>query len=197
MAAEQNHIALIYRNDDSEPMLLHHGWHKDTRHHAWDGKYHSAQFQHLDIELQETFADWAIEVAPRVIANNIPYGVFYNLQANFGIDGKYIDRDDASGHTCATFLLDLFHSYGMPLLSLLSWPEERNGDLQWQQKMLDQLFNDRAITREVTMQQYWLKLRRFRPEEVASAAVLYVDAPLPFDDVQNESESIARQLSTT
>lgn len=193
---EQNHVALIYKDDDSKPMLLHHGWHKETHHHEWDGKYHSAQFQNLDIELQETFADWAVEVAPRVIANKIPYGVFWNLKANFGGDGKYIDRNDASGHTCATFLLDLFYSYGMPLLDLFSWPEDRDGDQQWQRDMLAQLFDQRAIALEVLLQQYGMKLRRFRPEEVVSAAVLYVNAPLPFDAVQNVSEAISRELST-
>ena len=193
---EQNHIALIYKNDNSAPMLFHHGWHRDTRHHEWDSKYFSAQFKNLDIELQETFADWVLEVAPRISSTPLPYGVFYNLMANFGGDGKYVDRGDESGHTCATFLLDLFSSYGFPLLDLLSWPEGRNGDLEWQQGMIIDLFEEKAITAEQARRQYWLKLRRFRPEEVASAAELYINSPLAFDVVQAPAEEIVRQISS-
>lgn len=196
VASEQNHVALIYRNENSEPMLLHHGWHRDTRNHEWDQKYHSAPFLNLDVELQETFADWALEVAPRLVAGEIPYSVFYNLKANFGTDGNFIDRGDQSGHTCATFLLDLFYSYGLPLLDLMSWPESREGDAEWQQRMLGALFQVQAITLDEARRQYSMKLRRFRPEEVASAAALYIDTPLPFDAVQASSTAIDQQLSS-
>lgn len=196
ITAEQNHVALIYKNEKSEPMLLHHGWHRDTRNHAWDNKYYSVPFQSLDVELQETFADWALEVAPRLVKSEIPYGVFYNLKANFGTDGKFIDRGDQSGHTCATFLLDLFYSYGLPLLDLMSWPEKREGDLEWQEKMLNILHNSGVIALDEAKRQYSMKLRRFRPEEVASTAELYINNPLKFDEVQASATAIVKQLSS-
>lgn len=175
-------------------MLLHHAWHRDTRNHEWDGKYYSAQFKNLDIELQETLADWAVDVAGRLTDNAIPYGVFYNLKANFGSDGKYIDRGDANGHTCATFLLDIFCSYGLPLLDLWSWPQDREGDRQWIQKMLGYMVDHNVLTPAEAGAQYFSKIRRFRPEEVAAAATLYVDAPLNFEAVQEHSQAIADQI---
>ena len=195
--AGQNHVALIYKNEQSKTMLLHHGWHRETYSHEWDRKYYSAQFQNLDIELQETFADWAAEVAHRLSENTIPYGVFYNLKANFDSDGRYVDRNDYSGHTCATFLLDLFYSYQLPLLDLMSWPQDRDGDAVWQRNIINALLADGAIESINVLAQYAMKLRRFRPEEVASAALLYVDSPLSFDAVQAPSKLIADAVSAT
>lgn len=192
----QRHVALIYRSSSDAVMMLHHGWHRLTYHHPWDGQYFTINFSHLDIELQETFADWAVEVAGKIGNNPIPYGVFYNLKENFKSGGEYIDRDDGSGHTCATFLLDLFASNSLPLLDLSSWPVSRAGDFSWTRGMLQKLRKYLPRSYFVSQFRHRHKLRRFRPEEVASTAHTFKGLPLHFSVVEPAGLAIIDEIKS-
>ena len=79
----------------------------------------------------------------------------------------------------------------------MSWPQDRDGDAEWQRNIINALLADGAIESINVLAQYAMKLRRFRPEEVASAALLYVDSPLSFDAVRAPSKLIADAVSAT
>lgn len=185
----QRHVALIYRADNSDLMLLHLGWHHDLRHELWNGEYHWLEFSGLDEELQETFADWAVLVADAFPGAPIPYSIIFRPGRNFDVDGNFIHQNDGSGLTCATFLLALFSDYDLPLIDVSSWPASRSGDFAWVRKILHIL--RKQIDRNRLPKWDWVEqarrrheLRRFRPEEVFSTAALFTGDPLNFSDVE-------------
>lgn len=182
----QKHIALIYRANNFKVMLLHLGWHHQLCHHEWDEKYHWLEFNGLDRELQETFADWAVMVANASPGTPIPYSVIFRPDKNFDQNGHFINLNDGSGLTCATFLLALFNDYNLPLINISDWPESRENDLKWLRKILKMLRN--TVVKSENMPKWeWLeqfrhrhRLKRFRPEEVFATAELFSGEPLSF-----------------
>lgn len=188
----QKHVALIYRAEHSEPRLLHLAWHQKLIHEPWDGKYHWIEFSGVDVELQETFADWAVLVAGASHDPPIPYSVVFSPDKNFEVDGRFIDRKDGSGLTCATFLLALFADYGLPLVQTDTWPKSRAGDFKWVRKILHHLRRRVGLPHFMEQVRRRRELRRFRPEEVFATAGLFAGVPLRFDAV----DPVARDLLT-
>ena len=194
----QRHVVLVFKSAKlNGTAILHHAWHKCTRVDEWDASYFTVGIRGLDPELQETFADWAEDIVGRIEETPIPYGVFYNLLANFNSETGYVDRDDHSGHTCATFLLDLFSSYKIPLLDLCTWPESRPGDAEWGAKIMGYLQNSTDVAQDYLALQYayFAKMRRFRPEEIAGGAILFVGEKLPFDKVAPLGEYVLHEMA--
>lgn len=190
----QKHVALIYRAHNSRIMLLHLGWHHFLRHHEWDAQYYWLELTGLDQELQETFADWAVLVAGAAPGNPIRYSVVFNPDSNFDADGRFIDRKDGSGLTCATFLLALFNDYSIPLIDVREWPASRPGDFSWTRRIL-------KLLRKYVTSWEWLEqvkrrhlLQRFRPEEVFASAGLYQGVPLKFADVEGDGRTLLQFL---
>lgn len=191
----QKHVALVYKADNSKVMLLHLGWHQSLYHHEWQGKYQWLEVRGLDRELQETFADWAVLVADASPGIPIPYSIIFNPGQNFDVDGHFINRNDGSGLTCATFLLALFNDYHLPLIDIDSWPESRSGDLTWVRTILKKLREEVLLNRLPAWE--WVeqakrrhKLKRFRPEEVFVTAAMYSGDPLKFSVVESAGRTI-------
>lgn len=185
----QKHVAMIYRADDTNLMLLHLGWHHQLHHERWNGHYHWMEFGGLDKELQETFADWAVLVSDASPGTPIPYSIIFRPGTNFDAQGQFIHLNDGSGLTCATFLLALFSDFGLPLIDPSSWPESRSGDLKWVRKILRMLRNQ--VKQNLLPNWDWIEqakrrhtLRRFRPEEVFATAALFTGQPLTFSEVE-------------
>lgn len=192
----QKHVGLVYRAHNSKIMLLHLGWHHTLRHDEWDGKYHWLELSGLDRELQETFADWAVMVANASPGTPIPYSVIFRPERNFDQNGHFINLNDGSGLTCATFLLALFNDYDLPLIDISDWPESRKGDLTWLRRILNALRN--SVVRSNKMPAWeWLEqarhrhqLKRFRPEEVFATAALFSGEPLSFSVVESAGSKV-------
>lgn len=191
----QKHVAMIYRAENSKLMLLHLGWHHQLHHEQWDGKYHWLEFGGLDRELQETFADWAVLVADASPGIPIPYSIIFRPGKNFDVEGRFVNLNDGSGLTCATFLLALFNDYGLPLIDTSSWPVSRSGDFAWIRRIL------RMLRRQVKLNHLprwdWVEqakrrheLRRFRPEEVFTTAALFTGKPLFFSEVESAGTAV-------
>ncbi len=186
----QKHVALAYKADNSKVMLLHLGWNHLLYHQEWPGMYQWLEVRGLDRELQETFADWAVLVANASPGTPIPYSIIFYPGQNFDVDGHFINQNDGSGLTCATFLLALFSDYNLPLVDIDSWPESRSGDLTWVRKILKMLRKEVRLNRlpawgwiEQAKRRH--KLKRFRPEEVFVTAAMYSGEPLKFSDVES------------
>lgn len=196
----QKHVALIYRDDKNQPWLFHLGWHKKVSHEAWNGLYHWTELSNIEIELQETFADWAVTVARAVKDSPIPYSVVFSPDKNFDRNGQFINRKDGSGLTCATFLLALFADFGMPLAQINTWPKSRQEDSQWLVKILKLLGVYIWKHMRSDMPLFWQQfrqrhaLKRFRPEEVVASACLYVNAPLRFEKVDPVAKILVTQV---
>lgn len=187
----QKHIALIYRSHTKKLMLLHLGWHHQLHHTDWDSNYQWLEFDGLDIELQESFADWAVLVAGAEPGNPIPYGLVFNGDKSFDEKGQFIDHRDGSGLTCATFLLALFSDFGLPLVNLADWPIKRGGDYSWVRKILSKLrrgYLSNSEWLEQVMRRHSLK--RFRPEEVFVTASYFSGSPLEFNIIESEGRRV-------
>lgn len=192
----QKHVGLVYRAHNSRIMLLHLGWHHKLYHEEWDGKYHWLELNGLDRELQETFADWAVMVADASPGTPIPYSVIFRPGRNFDQDGHFINLNDGSGLTCATFLLALFSDFDLPLVDISDWPASRKGDFTWLRKIL-KLLRKYEVRRNRMPKWEWLEqfrnrhqLKRFRPEEVFVTAALFFGEPLKFSVVESAGSKV-------
>lgn len=169
-------------------MLLHHAWHNKTINEPWNGRYFTCPFSKIDIELQETFADWAADVSSRITREHIPYGVFYRTRDADG--GMLNDANDLTGLSCATFLLELFNAFNLPLLQLESWPQSRSGDYSWLRKIMKMMREYVPESQFFAHFRHRHKLRRYRPEEVAGTASHFAGAPLHFDVVGPAGQAV-------
>jgi hypothetical protein len=196
----QNHVGLIYRSHNSKIMLLHLAWHYDLRHQEWDGTYYWLELSGLETELQETFADWAVLVADATPGTPIPYSVIFRVDRNFDQGGQFINLNDGSGLTCATFLLALFNDFNLPLIDISTWPKARKGDFVWLRRILRFLrhtvLKDQKMPAWVWLEQFKQRhqLKRFRPEEVFATAGLFAGEPLKFTEVEIAGHNINAAL---
>lgn len=195
---KQKHVALIYKTFDSKVMQLHVGWHRNLCHHDWDGKYHWIQINGIDQELQETFADWAVLVAGATPGESINYSALFHPGRNFDVSGRFINRNDGTGLTCATFLLALFNDFGIPLIDANQWPTSRQGDFKWLRKILKLLRKYEVKSGRMTSWS-WLEqvkrrhsLKRYRPEEVFASAGFFTGEPLEFEQLEVAGKEILR-----
>lgn len=193
----QRHLALIYRAHNSKVMLLHLGWHHRLAHEEWNCEYHWMELSGLDLELQETFADWAVQVAGASPGSPIPYSVYFRPCSNFDSEGRFIQREDGSGLTCATFVLALFGDFNLPLIDVDSWPVSRPGDFAWVRRILGLLRRRSRMEKWLWLEQVRRRhaLKRFRPEEVFATAGVFEGIPLLFPQVEREGRRVVALLS--
>ena len=190
----QRHIGLLYKSITGRPLLLHLGWHHQLYHEEWNNKYHRTDVTQLDLELQETFADWVSIVASNESNREIPYSVIFSPYPKFDETGKYIDRKDGSGLTCATFVLAAFEAFKIPLIDSDSWPKRRAGDFTWIRKILGKL--RQYITQYEFLEQFRRRheLKRFRPEDVAAAAFVFDGLPVLFEQASEIGVNLVKEL---
>lgn len=194
VSSSQLHAALIYRNDDGDPWLLHLRGHEELSHEPWDASFHWIEFVGIPVKVQELLADWAVIVAGNGNANPIPYSIILSKERNFAEDGTFINRNDGSGLTCATFLLKIFQDYGLPLIDQESWPQGRMSDIKWAQKILS-YFRKKYPGSHFTIQlERVFKIKRFRPEETVSTAALYQGNELKFSQLQAAAKDCIKAL---
>ena len=191
---KQKHVGLVYRAHNSKIMLLHLGWHHQLHHHEWDKKYHWLELNGLELELQETFADWAVMVANASPGTPIPYSVNFRQDRNFDQKGHFINLNDGSGLTCATFLLALFSDYELPLIDISDWPESRKGDLAWLRRILKKLRRHVPKWDWLEQVKHRHRLKRFRPEEVFATAALFSGEPLNYSVIEEAGSKVNTKI---
>jgi hypothetical protein len=124
---------------------------------------------------------------------NIPYGFAFDENC-FDNDGTYRPMEIGKGLTCASFVIALFHSHGYPIVKLESW-KMRSEDVAWQKKILDPL-RRHATFEHVNAASAYVGQFRYRPEEVAAAAVR-APPPLDFDESVRLATDILATLGVT
>ena len=75
------------------------------------------------------------------------------------------------GLTCASFVLAVFPAAGLALADYATWPSDRPGDRQWQEKIIQSL-EGRADQTHLEHPHNEIGAVRYRPEEVAAATAL-------------------------
>jgi len=97
------------------------------------------------------------------------------------------------GLTCATFALAIFEFAGVTLAKYDSWLP-RPDDSDWQGQVLEMLENHGASTEHLTAVRNEIGSLRFRPEEVAAAAIGFPPA-IDFATAKQMGESIVAVLN--
>ena len=189
----QRHVGLIYHLDDREIMLCDLAWHYLLRFEPpelqpWWARSHLF-WQSVSLpEVSKKLLAAALEEL-RVYGNVIPYG-FDVVSLCFTPDGEYIPQIPGKGLTCVTFIVEIYKSLSIALLTEDTWPS-RPDDVRWQKWIIEKLRETGASSNHVEAMQNDIGICRIRPEEVASAAIK--DArPVSFEDCRAEAEEITQ-----
>lgn len=175
----QQHIGLLYINTSNQVSFLHLAWHYELRN-----DYPSNKYLWLDLNLDPLNKAHLAAVCEMVYDTNkagIPYGICLD-GSGFAKNGKYTAEQIYAGLTCATFVIQIFHSQGFYIIDIPKWYHKQE-DKIWQKQIIQALT---AIAPEEHIQYQLRKIQkgsaRFKPEEVAVAAVLpdqpYAPEPL-------------------
>lgn len=167
---EQLHIGILHRNPiESEVSLLHLAWHFDLR-----SEVPSSPYSWITPRMPRLRA---IQVAAR--CRQIAKSNIAGLPYAFSPPNDCFDEESGrsllgsgAGLTCASFVLAVFKIAGVDLMELESW-QPRSSDATWQQHVLDLLKSGGASEAHCQGTQAQIGSARYRPEEVAAAAILY------------------------
>jgi hypothetical protein len=124
----------------------------------------------------------------------VPYAFSPPNDCFDSVTWEFIFGPTRLGLTCSTFVLAVFHTARLPLVDYSSWPVNRPGDSEWQQRIVS-LLKGRAPEAHVEAVSREVGSARFRPEEVAGAATVN---PLPasFELAAERGEQILELLQT-
>ena len=193
----QRHIGLAYRPRQGSPLrFLHLAWHKDLR----DDEVVDPKYRGVLLRAVPAVAHVAVVAQCRRAARadldpqHIQYGLGYlqaTIRRDLGTDVMVIEN--ASGLTCATYVLALFDLASLELLDVGTW-EDREGDAEWKANVVEHLSAQPAAdSKRIAQLQNDKALVRIRPEDVAAAATAS-RAPVGFADATPAGEAILCEL---
>lgn len=187
---EQRHVGLII-NTGTNHRMLHLGWHnrlalenvknelESPQNYCW------SECDSLDPLVKESFSDWLLAVWEVNKDSQIPYSIKYNLVSYIDPEThSYRYRSEGQGLTCATFVIECFSGFSINIVDKDSW-EHRSEDKIWAEKIVKWLSHPKsaATANHVEIQRAEIDYAvRFRPEEVLSAAVNFIDTPMAFKE---------------
>ncbi|MBO9168418.1 hypothetical protein [Rhizobium sp. L245/93] len=182
----QNHVGILYRNGE-EIRFSHLQWHNRLRDDEVDESYlwgECGLFDGDDINGQ-VFA--ARLLAVKKNGGFVPYG-FYSEGNAFSEDGHFQPfREPGMGLTCATYVIQVFQSFGHNIAEIDKW-EVRADDILWQEGILKVVAEHVSPQRASEVAVYVGQIR-IRPEE-AAAAVLNAEPPISFEKAVQMAQDI-------
>ncbi|NJL72068.1 MAG: hypothetical protein HC888_11020 [Candidatus Competibacteraceae bacterium] len=185
------HVGLIYRSFANDLQFLHLAWQDDLRLDTPSGTYFYAA---CDIDSTNAFflSMMAESVARVNVGRKINWGWTYEgSSALFDTHGNL--SDERAAMTCASFILGLFVTYGMPIVRPETWPS-RLEDKLWALDMLGRLSCGGEVSAQNLehLSSAISGMTRVRPTEVAVAAAGIGQAKPPFcyDEIQSPSEQL-------
>lgn len=174
------HIGVLYRDgSNADVILLHLAWHHDLRNES----PHRA-FLWLSPSLPQRRLRQVAAMCRKIWRSNgratIPYAFSWPSDSFDDETGEYLLGPTRRGLTCASFVLAVFEAAGLRLVNYESWPVNRTDDHEWQEWVITTLetSNPPATAEHIAAVKSQLGAARFRPEEVAGAALV---TPLPVE----------------
>ena len=188
----QNHIGILYSDEDAgEVKLGHLAWHLELR---------TSQPKDCYLWVDPPIPDRrARQVAARcrqiLRANDkgIPYAFSPPNDCFDDETGNFLLGATRKGLTCATFVLAVFDTAGIQLAKYDSWPQQRPGDAEWHQFIIEQLQKNSASAEHMASIQAEGRAIRYRPEEVAGCAASVL-LPCEFAIAESLSQEILSRL---
>jgi hypothetical protein len=189
----QQHVGIFHKDESiNEIRLLHLWWHNKLKNSLPRPTY---AWVIPSISLRR--ARQVAALCRKVFRQNsagIPYA-FSTASDCFDTEtGAFLIGPGHHGLTCASFVLAVFHTAGLPLVDYKTWPRERNGDKEWQELIIEQLTRDGASLEHIRAIESELGAVRYRPEDVAGACAA-MSIPVPFIEADICAQEMLRFLS--
>lgn len=189
----QQHIGILFLDSEKTPQLLHLAWHNELRKNSPSDKY-----LWLDIPLDAANKVHLATICELIYETNkegIPYGLCIE-GTGFAKDGTFTQEEHHAGLTCATFVIQVFHSQHHYIIDFDGW-KHRQADKKWQRQILDALKNNSDASEEhLAYQRKKIQegAARFKPEEVAVAAAM-PNPPHGGEAVKKPANQLLNQIS--
>jgi len=190
----QQHVGILHKDESlGEVRMLHLLWHNRLGNAQPEPSY-----------------AWIVPPIPRRRARQVaafcrnvhranPSGIPYAFsQASDCFNdqtGAFLMGTARKGLTCATFVLGVFHSTGLPLIQYETWPTSREGDEQWQRHIIEELKAGGAPLQHIRDVESEVGSVRYRPEDVAGGAAAG-SIPAPFAEADPLAQAILARLRT-
>jgi len=190
----QRHIGVLHRHQNSGLQLLHLAWHCHLRNDAVLPNYMTLWVvPAVPTARQRSVAAFCRRVWRKNGQDGIPYA-FSDPAASFdSVTGEFLIGPSLFGLTCASFVLALFHAAGLPLADYDSWPVDRSGDREWQEKIVATLESQQVEQQHLEHLRSEIGAVRYRPEEVVAATIL-APPPTSFESASGLGERILTRL---
>jgi hypothetical protein len=190
------HVGIIYRDPAKQPWVVHLAWHERLGHEPV-GQFAAANPK-LDPAEEFFLAAYFQRLALSPRNRTIPYNLKHEPDVAFDRNGNYAPPPDATGLSCATFVVAAFRSAGKDLVDTATWlvrgEPERGADEAAQEKFLTRL----AAKPETRGQAERIRGEaggpRVRPQDVAGAC-LEDTLPATFSQCSQNGDYIHGELT--
>lgn len=188
----QQHTGILHKEEVlDEVRLAHLAWHNQLKNSQPKDAY-----LWIDPQIPTRRARQAAARCRQILrANNrgIPYAFSPPNDSFDHQTGSFLFGPTRAGLTCASFVLAVFDSAGIRLADYATWPQQRAGDVEWQQFIIEQLEEDEAEADHIAFVRSEVGAVRYRPEDVAGCAAAE-QLPCPFSIAEPLSQEILTQL---
>jgi hypothetical protein len=195
--ASQRHIGILHKESaEKEPLLLHLAMHCNLRNgHPTEG-YLWVDPPIPAPRLRQVAA--ICRLVWRSNGRNVPYAFSAPNDCFDEASGRFLLGPTKFGLTCATFVLAVFHTAGVQLVEYGTWPIGRPGDEEWQTAVIALIQASGQATAEhldAMKTETGRGAARYRPEEVAGAALLNT-LPARFQQAVDASRDVLQRLES-
>jgi hypothetical protein len=186
--ADQRHIGILYRIDESEDSVLHLAWHCRLQNETTVPSYFPVCVRPRckNVRLRQA-AGYCRRVFKANESTGIPYAFSPPVDSLDPQTGVFLAGPTRLGLTCASFVLAIFASVGLDLIEYASWSTDRQDDREWQEAIIEKLVKSGADLAHIEHLRAEKGAARFRPEEVAAGTALapppaFFDAAAPLGE---------------
>lgn len=191
---EDRHLGILHRTANAETvLLLNLAFHFALRNDSPNSSYFWVDPPIHPSRARQVAA--FCRIVWKRVGTRLPYAFSMPSDCFDASTGEFRPEPNMLGLTCATFVLAIFHSAGLPLIDYTSWPANRPGDEDWQSRILA-LLEAHASPEHVQAVTDRPRSIRYRPEEVAAAGTSNT-LPATFSYVEPISREILKRIGRT
>jgi hypothetical protein len=174
--------------------LIHLAAHERLLYEPFD----ATKYSWVNPQVTETdgriIASLARKVAVAYRQGGLPYAL--KKSAAIAADGTVIFGSSGSGFTCATFVLALFEGVNIRLISDADW-QVLEEDVTWQLDVISLMRASGVVDENhLLAQESSVGSYRFRPEDVAAAAMIADSSPNNFATIRPLAEALIGELQS-
>ncbi|MCC7337869.1 MAG: hypothetical protein IT422_22505 [Pirellulaceae bacterium] len=196
-ASDQRHAGIAYRVDETASFqFLHLAWHRDLRRQDSLAPHYCWVDPNVNAKRLKQVAGICEDIAYANLMEQIPYSFGTPVSAFDEMTKKFLLGPTTTGLTCASFVLAVFERAQLRLARYAGWATPDFEDIQWQQKVLENLRKIPGVSAEhinVVEREVGTSVR-YRPEQVAGAAAIWNQRPVKYRRAKALGNDIVRFL---